>query len=131
MESAKCRNTFYAVSDCGDNLLYMHRILCPTQNGLVVDHINGDGLDNRKSNLRAVSASINRLSSRIPKNNTTGFKGIIYDKRRGKWYARIHTTINGVAKRLYLGSFYSPQEAHAAHLAFIKEHYGDFFYRAS
>lgn len=53
-----------------------------------LDHINRIKLDNRKSNLREASAQMNAFNTSIRKNNTLGFVGVIYDKRRGNFYGR-------------------------------------------
>ena len=124
-------NTHYAVTGGKGNFRYMHRLLCNACDGLVVDHINGDGLDNRKENLRAVTLSINRLSSKPSKNNTSGFRGVVFEKRTGKWTASVTRRIGGKRKRFHLGTFKSPDEAHAAYLLFIKENYGELFLRTA
>jgi hypothetical protein len=59
---------------------YLHRVLMPNDDPcLVVDHINGDNKDNRKSNLRLVSYRINSINRKIKINNTSGFVGVIKD----------------------------------------------------
>lgn len=58
----------------------------PIQPGLVVDHINGDGLDNRRENLRIVTRSGNCQNVRGTK-AASGYRGVTFDKRRGKWLA--------------------------------------------
>ena len=75
-----------------------------------IDHINGNGLDNRLENLRAVSKRENLRNQKIPKNNTSGTLGVSFDKRRQNYHAKI--TING--KSRHLGYFKNKEEAIAA-----------------
>jgi hypothetical protein len=56
-----------------------------------VDHINSDGLDNRRANLRVCTRSQNNWWGRRPKTNTHGYIGVGFDKRDGSWYAHIRT----------------------------------------
>lgn len=66
-----------------------------------IDHINGDGLDNRAVNLRLVSKRENNKNKRLQENNTSGFNGVSFDKKVGKWHA--YVKIN--RKRRTLGYF--------------------------
>lgn len=91
--------------------IYLHRYIMNNPVGFVVDHINGNTLDNRKENLRVCTNSQNSSNQKIRKNNQYGLKGISFDRRRGKWYARIKS--NNVTK--YLGSFYSRYDAALAY----------------
>ena len=76
-----------------------------------IDHINGDKQDNRIANLREATRSENRQNLRLPyKNNKSGLMGVSAEKSR--WRAVIHK--DGRQNRL--GSFATPQEAHAAYL---------------
>lgn len=85
-----------------------------------VDHRNGDGLDNRRANLRVATFADNARNARLRKDNTSGFKGV---KRAGsRWYAQIRVN----AKRLHLGSFATPEEAHAAYCRAATQHFGAF-----
>lgn len=85
-----------------------------------VDHRNGDGLDNRRANLRAATFADNARNARLRKDNTSGFKGV---KRNGsRWNGQIR--VGG--KRLHLGSFATPEEAHAAYRLAAVQHFGDF-----
>ena len=77
------------------------------------DHINRDKTDNRFANLRAVTKSENMHNIGKYKCNTSGYKGVSYQKCRKKWYASIR--LNNVHKNL--GRFSSPEEASAAYLA--------------
>ena len=76
-----------------------------------IDHINGDKFDNRWSNLRAVNRFENRQNLRIPQdNNISGLLGV--SPSEGKWAATI--VLN--AKRLWIGRFSTPEQAHEAYL---------------
>jgi hypothetical protein len=69
--------------------LLMHRVIMNPPTDMVVDHINGNGLDNRRSNLRIVTRGENsRLARNIPANRS-GFRGVSWSSKRGKWRAAI------------------------------------------
>lgn len=65
----------------------MHRLLLglKTNDGTIVDHINRNGLDNRKSNLRITDYSTNASNRGKSTNNTSGYKGVYYRRDRGTW----------------------------------------------
>jgi hypothetical protein len=70
----------------------MHRVIMSTPAGMHTDHINRDVLDNRKSNLRNATPSENNYNTRpLWSNNTSGYKGICWDKSRNKWLVRVGT----------------------------------------
>ena len=69
--------------------LYMHRAILCAESHMQVDHVNHDTLDNRKENLRICTGSQNQANKRKQSNNTSGFKGVSWDKRRCKWLAQI------------------------------------------
>lgn len=85
-----------------------------------VDHIDGDGLNNRRDNLRLSSNSQNRQNSKRPITNTSGYKGVSVHGSR--WCATI--TINGRNKKL--GYFDTPSEAHEAYKKAAVEYFGEF-----
>jgi len=86
------------------------------------DHINGNKDDNRIVNLRECSSSQNNMNKCIQSNNTSGFKGVSFHKRIGKWYARI-----GVGRtRKSLGYFDTPDEAYAVYKCNLYEYHGHF-----
>lgn len=87
---------------------YMHRMILNAVVGMYVDHINGDGLDNRKNNLRLASKSQNGFNRGVQKNNSSGIKGIVQDKRDGVWMARIGFQ----GRKIHLGRFESAELAH-------------------
>jgi hypothetical protein len=86
---------------------YLHRVIMDAPDGLVVDHIHHNTLDNRKSKLRVVTNATNLLNH--PKNLFTPFDqgSICWHKRDKKW--RVRVTENG--KRIWLGQFKSLTEA--------------------
>lgn len=94
----------------------MHRVIMNTPKGLVTDHINRDTLDNRRSNLRICNKSINGLNRGPQKNNTTGFKGVTFEKQTRKYVARI--SINRL--NVTLGRFKTPEEASKAYQDYLK-----------
>jgi len=87
-----------------------------------VDHVNGNGLDNRRSNLRLATRLQNSQNIGKKRNSKNPYKGIYYYKKIGRWRARIK--FNG--KRIFLGSFYTPEEAYAAYCRAALELFGDF-----
>jgi AP2 domain len=91
-----------------------------------VDHVDGDSLNNRRSNLR--DAMDNQGRNRNPHNagirrdNTTGFKGVTFHKPLGKFRAQIQFE----GQRQHLGYFDTAEEAHAAYCTAANEHFGAF-----
>lgn len=119
----KTQTKFYALQSGPRGIrLLMHRMLLKVPKGKVVDHINGDGLDNRRSNLRICTQSQNMQNSGLHKNSTSGFKGVCLDKRRGKWIARIRTE----TKRITTKQFDSPELAHKAYCELSEKHHKEY-----
>jgi HNH endonuclease len=79
----------------------LHREIMNCPPHMEVDHINGDGLDNRKHNLRVVTSSMNKH------NRTERARGYYYETARGKWYA----CINVEGKKIFLGRFDTEEQA--------------------
>jgi hypothetical protein len=67
----------------------MHREIMKPADGVMIDHVNGDGLDNRKSNLRFCNKSQNYANCRVRSDNSTGYKGVTYDKKNKKFAAKM------------------------------------------
>lgn len=80
----------------------LHRIIMNAPSGLEVDHIDGNRLNNQKSNLRLCTHAENQKNrTNANKNNHSGAKGVYFDSRRGAWYAQVN--INGKEKTVASG----------------------------
>lgn len=118
----KSINNFYACRKT-KKIYYLHRVIMGSPEGMVVDHINHDTLDNRRENLRICTQNqnmMNRIGS--SSHSKSGIRGVYWHKRAGKWTSQIH--INGKAK--HLGLFVSVDEAIASFAEANKKYYGDF-----
>ena len=110
-----CDKPYFRVRMEG-SIYYAHRIIWVWMTGdqpETVDHIDGNGLNNRWENLRNVSHSENMRNRKLNKNSTSGMAGVHQTKRSGKWQARI--SVDG--KRISLGAFESKDEAIVARKA--------------
>lgn len=88
----------------------------------VIDHINGVTNDNRWGNLRPATRRQNCGNQKLKSNNSSGFKGVSWDRSHNKWKAEIG--ING--RSTYIGRFDDPAAAHAAYMEAVKVQYGEF-----
>ena len=89
---------------------------------LIVDHINGNRLDNRKSNLRICHKEKNPINCKKYKNNTSGCKGVSWSKRLNKW----QVTININKRHIYLGLYSDLEEAITVRKEAEKKYFGEF-----
>lgn len=110
-----------------NSVLYLaHRIIWLYIHGYIpdcdIDHKNRNRDDNRLENLREASRGQNNINSGLQKNNTSGFKGAYYDKRRNCWYAEIWVE----NKKKFLGRFSTASDAGAAYVAAAKLYFGEF-----
>ena len=95
-------NCLYVISDTGPLRIHLHRFVMDVMDPLVqVDHVYGDGLDNRKSQLRECNNAQNTQNQRVHKNNTSGVKNVNWCQREGKWQVEI----DAFGKRCYFGRY--------------------------
>lgn len=91
-------------------LVYMHRVVNRTPAALATDHLDHDGLNNTRANLRTVTTVENAMNARSHSDAVSKFKGVSPNRKRGKpWIAKIRNT--------YLGVFATEQEAADAYRA--------------
>ncbi len=119
--------THYAVTNKprsqGKGTIRMHVLLMGTDpDGRQVDHKNGNGCDNRRSNLRWATNAEQRMNSGPGSRNTTGFKGVSFDKARGKYEAKLKAS----DRHLHLGRFATAEEAARAYDRAARETFGDY-----
>lgn len=100
--------------------LYMYGRFPPP--GVDIDHEDKHGDHNRWKNLRLGSRSQNNINSRLPSHNTSGHKGVIWQRRRKHWIAQIQ--VGGT--QIYLGSFPEKEGAIAARRAGEQQYFGAF-----
>lgn len=105
----------------GGQLVMMHREILRPAEGLVGDHISGETLDNRRSNLRACTRGENALNKRT-KLGATGFKGVSYLRATGKYRAHIQVNRRGY----YSANFFTAIAAALAYDAMARELHGEF-----
>lgn len=96
----------------------MHRFIMNAPAGLYVDHINQDGLDNQKHNLRLVTASENSFNRPMNKNNKSGYRCIRWYKQTNKWMLQMKDTT--------VGYFANLDDAVKTYNIKAKEYWGDF-----
>ena len=102
--------------------IFLHREIMNAPRGLLVDHRNGDSLDNRRANLRLATHSQNMQNRRKRKNTTSRYTGVCFEKRRKKWTANI--TVN--KKKIWIGRFDDEIEAAKAYDEAARKEHGEF-----
>lgn len=105
--------------------IQMHREVTGAKCGIVVDHKNHNTLDNRKCNLRLCNHAENMRNRKLQKNNTSGFRGIWFDRRckNRPWIALIR---NGSKNQVRIGSFATKEEASEAYKKASLKYHGEF-----
>lgn len=109
----------------GHYLLKMHREIMGLQkyDKRQVDHINGNSLDNRRSNLRIVTPQQNSWNRKAQKNSNSGVRGVYKHTQINKWVAQIKVG----SKRIHIGSFDTIEDAKLAYDKKAELYYGEYY----
>lgn len=106
-----------------DRSVFLSRFILGPKNSEIVDHIDGNALDNRRHNLRITDRLGNARNHGLNKNNTSGYKGVSSDKsKKDRW--RSYIVVN--KKQIWLGSFSSKKEAARSYNEAAKKYFGEF-----
>jgi len=103
-------------------IIRMHRVIMNCPDGMYIDHINKNTLDNRKENLRICTKSQNAANSKLRVDNSSGYKGVGYNKKNRSYSARVR--FNGIYHRVH--GCKSEIEAALAYDQMASELFGDF-----
>lgn len=121
----ECPNASYARANSQVNkkstTILMHRLIMKAQKGQEIDHINHNGLDNRKCNLRFCTHSQNQMNRRIQK-KTSEYKGVHWDRVTKRWQSAIKQN----QKLIFLGRFANKKEAAMAYDEAASKLFGEF-----
>lgn len=120
------KQSFYATrtgvrqADGSRPFLQMHRVIMGARSGEFVDHINLNGLDCRRENMRIATPAENSRNRGKQRNNTTGFKGVTL------FHGRYQAHIRHEGKKIHLGCYDTAQQAHLAYQQGASRLHGDF-----
>lgn len=107
----------------GTNHIYLHRLILNIKgHNAVIDHLNHNGLDNRKENLRIVTHKQNKFNNPILSTNTSGVTGVSWSKQKNKW--RAYITIDN--KQKSLGYYFNKEDAIKARKEAEEKYFGEF-----
>jgi hypothetical protein len=102
--------------------IFMHRVILDAPKGMLADHINGDGLDNSRSNLRLATSTENNHNRRTSRNNRSGFKGVWWSTTYQKW----GVSVSFGGKQRNIGYFDDLIKAAFARDVLEVKHHGEF-----
>jgi len=105
----------------------LHRFIMDAPKGKVVDHINGDGRDNRKENLRVCTHAENGRNCNTPPKGKVGYYGVHYSNMKSvKKYMAMIRVLKGSRKKTFGNLFYTAEEAAVEYDKLAREHHGEF-----
>lgn len=100
----------------------MHRLIMGEPKDMEVDHIDNNGLNNQRYNLRVATHWQNLANRALQKNNTSGYRGVSWSKQANKWWAQIYVD----SRTVHLGLFDDVKDAAKAYNDAAIERYGEF-----
>jgi hypothetical protein len=116
-------NSFYAVrTNCSNKRIRMHRVILNLPNSIDGDHIDGNTLNNQDDNLRSDPEHRNTQNQKLSCKNTSGYKGVTWDKQMSKWRSQIKYK----GKLYFLGLFDILEDAARARDKKALELHGEF-----
>ena len=116
------KDHFYARASFNGKPFFMHRVIMGVNSRMMVDHVDGNGLNNRRSNLRFCTASQNMANSRKSPRSLSKFKGVLWKKGKNLWVASAVKDY----KRYYFGKYEKEEDAALAYDKGAKELFGEF-----
>lgn len=119
----KNKHNTYAKTTTNDKTVLLHRLIAHASDIEEVDHIDGDGLNNQRGNLRICTSVQNKHNTKVRCDNALGYRGVYYNKREDKYYAQIKPPEE---LRVFIGSFDTPEEAALAYNKAAFDFFGEF-----
>jgi len=121
----KCNGRLYWKAGVNKKTVYVHRMIFLLHHGYIpkiIDHIDGDSTNNKIENLREATQHQNCANALLSKANTSGYKGVTFNKRRQMWMAQVH--VHGKNKNL--GCFKNIEDAADAYAKGSALYFGSF-----
>ena len=106
----------------GQHTIWMHRLIAKTPVDMETDHIDGNRLNNQRENLRHCTLSQNQHNRNTQANNTSGYKGVTWNRRDKEWRARIRLNWKSIS----LGYFSTAEEAARVYDTAARDLHGEF-----
>lgn len=118
----KDKNTFYVRRKKEGRVIRMHREILSAPPSMHVDHIDGNGLNNQRNNIRLCTSQENARNRRVGHKSISEYKGVAWSHASRKWAA--HIKVHG--KQVHLGYFFCLMKAVKAYSVAAKKYYGEF-----
>lgn len=119
-----CLSDGYIATKVNGKKTYLHRLIVYVSDTMFIDHINGNKLDNRESNLRVCTNQENSFNKGLQSNNKSGYAGVCWHNKSNKWQARISYS----GKAIHLGVFIDINDAIESRRAAEVKYFGEFRY---